>query len=98
MAGISDSDKLGMAALLASMEGGQTVNRAKKADMLPVKKPKPAAKRRKITMDDVKSGRVSEGDANDELMIQMMQDMRGYKNGGMIDRAAVRGKTKGRIC
>jgi hypothetical protein len=97
MAGISDSDKLGMAALLASMEDSQTVNRAKKSNMLPFKK-KAATKRRKITVDDVKSGRVSEGDANDELMIQMMQDMRGYKNGGMIDRAAVRGKTKGKIC
>ena len=97
MAGISDSDKLGMAALLASMEDSQRVNSAKKSDMLPFKK-KPAPKRRKITLDDVKSGRVSEGDANDELMIETMQDMRGYKNGGMIDRAAVRGKTKGKIC
>lgn len=96
MAGISDSDKLGMAALISSMGDEQSVNRAKKANKL--KMAKPAAKRRKITMDDIKSGRVSEGDANDELMIQSMQGMRGYKNGGMIDRAAVRGKTKGKIC
>jgi hypothetical protein len=30
MAGISDSDKMGMAALIASTEGEQTVNRKKK--------------------------------------------------------------------
>lgn len=32
MAGVSDSDKLGMAALIASTEGDDTVNRAKKGD------------------------------------------------------------------
>ena len=32
MANISDSDKLGMAALIASTEGEQAVNRAKKGD------------------------------------------------------------------
>lgn len=95
MANISDADKLGMAALIASGEGGQTVNRAKKGDRSPpLPRPRPV-KRRKITEDDVKSGRVSAGDANDEMMIQ---NMRGYKHGGMVDGAAVRGKTKGKMC
>jgi hypothetical protein len=94
MAGISDSDKLGMAALLASLGDSQTVNRAKKADRLVPEKSKSVVKRRKITLDDIKSGRVSAGDANDEMAIQSMQ---GYKSGGMIDRAAIRGKTKGKM-
>lgn len=97
MAGISNSDKLGMATLIASTEGEQKVNRAKKGDRSPpLPRPRPV-KRRKITKEDVTSGRVSIGDANDELMIQNMQDAR-KANGGMIDRAAIRGKTKGKIC
>jgi hypothetical protein len=97
MAGISDADKLGMAALIASTEGGQAVNSAKKADRSPpLPKPRPM-KRRKITQADVDSGSISIGDANDELMIQNQQAAR-KANGGMIDRAAIRGKTKGKIC
>jgi hypothetical protein len=95
MAGISDMDKLGMAALMASTEGGQTVNRAKKSDKSPpLPRPRPA-KRRKITADDITSGRVSAGDANDEMMIQSMQ---GYKHGGKIDGVAMKGRTRGKMC
>lgn len=97
MAGISEADKLGMASLIASTEGGQSVNRAKKSDKSPpLPRPRPV-KRRKITAEDITSGRISAGDANDEMMIQSMQDDR-KANGGMIDRAAIRGKTKGKIC
>lgn len=96
MANISDSDKLGMAALIASGEGGQTVNRAKKGDKSPpLPRPRPV-KRRKITKEDVTSGRVSAGDANDELMIQ---NMRGMSNGGAVRGDGVsRVKTKGTMC
>lgn len=97
MANVSDADKLGMATLLASMEGSQDVNRAKKRDKSPpLPRPRPA-KRRKITKEDVDSGKVSIGDANDELMIQNMKDVR-KANGGMIDGAAIRGRTKGKMC
>jgi hypothetical protein len=95
MPNISDADKLGMASLLASMGGGQTVNRAKKADKLPMPPKAKAPKRKKITLDDINSGRVSEGDANDEIMLQ---GMKGFKNGGKIDGVAMKGKTRGRIC
>jgi hypothetical protein len=97
MAGISEMDKLGMAALMASTEGGQTVNRAKKSDKLPpLPRPRPA-KRRKITADDITSGRVSAGDANDEMMIQSMQATR-KANGGRIDGVAMKGRTRGKMC
>jgi hypothetical protein len=91
MVDITDADKLGMAALAASVSKDQEINSAKKADML--KQKAQPAKRRKITLDDVKSGRVSIGDANDEAVMGQ-----GYKSGGMIDRAAIRGHTKGKIC
>lgn len=92
MANISDMDKLGMAALIASTEGGQTPNRAKKSDKSPpLPRPRPA-KRRKITKEDVTSGRVSIGDANDEIMT------RGFKHGGRIDGAAIKGRTRGKVC
>lgn len=95
MANTSNMDKLGMAALIASTEGGQTPNRAKKSDKSPpLPRPRPT-KRRKITVDDVKSGRVSEGDANDELMIQ---NMKGFKDGGRIDGVAMKGRTRGKMC
>lgn len=93
MAGISDSDKLGMAALIASTED---TSKKKKKVILP--RPRPAglgAKRRKITPEDVASGLVSEGDANDELMIQ---NMKGFKNGGKIDGAVMKGRTRGKMC
>lgn len=93
MAEISDADKLGMAALIASTE-----EQAKKKRKVILPRPRPAsigAKRRKITPADVASGRVSEGDANDELMIQ---NMRGYKNGGKIDGAVMKGRTRGKMC
>jgi len=97
MAGISDSDKLGMAALIASSEGEQKVNRAKKGDRFPpLPKPRPA-KRKKITVDDVRSGRVSQGDANDELMIQNQQAVR-KANGGRVDGVAMKGRTRGKMC
>lgn len=97
MAGISAMDKLGMKALIASTEDGQTVNRAKKGDKYPpLPRPRPT-KRRKITPDDVKSGRVSEGDANDELMIQNMKPVR-KANGGRIDGVASKGRTRGKMC
>jgi hypothetical protein len=97
MAGISDADKLGMAALIASTDEGQVVNRAKKRSKSPpLPRPRPT-KRRKITQADVDSGEVSIGDANDELMIQNQQAAR-KANGGMIDGAAIRGKTKGKMC
>ena len=48
--------------------------------------PKP---KKKPTLEDIKKGRISIGDAN---------DVAGYKKGGMIDRAAVKGKTRGKIC
>ena len=92
MANTSNMDNLGMAALIASTEGGQTPNRAKKSDKSPpLPRPRPA-KRRKITPDDVKSGRVSAGDANDEIMT------RGFKHGGKIDGAAMKGRTRGKMC
>jgi len=53
---------------------------------------KVAPKRKKITAEDIERGLVSPGDANDEMMIPA------FKNGGMIDRKAVRGKTRGKIC
>lgn len=97
MAGISESDKLGMAALIASTDDGQKVNRAKKRDKSPpLPRPRPV-KSRKITKEDVKSGRVSIGDANDEFMIQNMKEDR-RANGGMIDGAAIKGKTRGKMC
>lgn len=97
MAGISDSDKLGMAALIASTEGGQAVNRAKKSDKSPpLPRPRPV-KRRKITAEDIASGRVSAGDANDEMMIQDMQADR-KANGGRIDGVAMKGRTRGKMC
>lgn len=92
MANISDMDKLGMAALIASTEGGQTPNRAKKSDRSPpIPRPRPT-KPRKITKDDIKSGRVSIGDANDSIMT------RGFKHGGKIDGAAMKGRTRGKMC
>lgn len=97
MAGISDADKLGMAALIASTDEGQKVNRAKKKSKYPpLPRPRPT-KRRKITKEDVESGRISIGDANDEFMIQNMQEDR-KANGGMIDGAAIKGKTRGKMC
>jgi len=81
MAGISDSDKLGMAALIASTEGEQTVNRKKKG------KPINTTQIRR----DI--------DANEDAELEKM--LRSYTkkaDGGMIDRAAIRGKTKGKIC
>jgi hypothetical protein len=90
MADISESDKLGMAALAASI-----ASRPKAAKPKPRKVKAAPPPMREITAKDVDSGIVSIGDANDEAGIKAMQ---GYKNGGMIDRAAIRGKTKGKIC
>ena len=88
MDNISDKDKLGMAALAASVASAP-----KKKFPLPKPRPKqaaPALKKRKMpTAEDVAKGRISIGDAN---------DMAGYKSGGMIDRAAIKGKTRGKIC
>lgn len=93
MDGISDKDKLGMAALIASMnEKSNTPLPRPRPKNLPKPQPKPAMKRKKITAEDIRKGRVSPGDANDEMMLD------GFKNGGMIDRAAIRGKTRGKIC
>lgn len=96
MAGISDADKMGMAALIASGEDSQTVNRAKKGDKYPpLPRPRPV-KRRKITEEDIKSGRISAGDANDEMLLQTM---RGMSNGGAVRGDGVsRVKTKGTMC
>jgi hypothetical protein len=91
MPNISEADKMGMAALIASSEGEEKVNRAKKGDRSPpLPKPRPA-KRKKITEDDIRSGRVSRGDANDEIMM-------GMKNGGKVDGVAMKGKTRGKMC
>jgi hypothetical protein len=89
MVDITDADKLGMAALAASAAGG---------DKAPLPKPRPQIKKkvikpRPITPADVSSGRVSPGDANDEAVMGQ-----NYKSGVMIDRAAIRGRTKGKIC
>jgi hypothetical protein len=92
MAGISDAEKLGMAALIASIQD------PKKKKKVPLPRPRPAGlgkKSKKVIPADVESGIVSEGDANDELMIENMKNMR---NGGTVDGAAIRGKTKGKIC
>lgn len=96
MPNISDADKMGMAALIASSEDSQTVNRAKKRDKSPpLPRPRPV-KRRKITEEDIKSGRVSAGDANDEMLLQTM---RGMSNGGAVRGDGVsRVKTKGTMC
>ena len=86
MDGISDADKLGMAALAASASA------PKKKFPLPKPRPPVVPKRvikKKPTAEDVAKKRISIGDAN---------DMAGYKSGGMIDRAAVKGKTRGKIC
>jgi len=92
--GISEQDKLGMQSLIAAMEE----NAKKKEQPLPRPRPKmPAPKRRKITVEDVKSGVVSQGDANDEIMLEGFKPS-DFKHGGKVDGAAVRGKTKGRIC
>lgn len=92
--GISEQDRLGMQSLIASIE-----EKAKKKEPpIPRPRPKPPApKRRKITVEDVKSGIVSQGDANDEIMLEGFKPP-GFKHGGKVDGAAVRGKTKGRIC
>jgi hypothetical protein len=89
MADISDKEKLALTSLLASMGEPQTVNREKTADRLVVEK-KVSTPKKKITIQDVISGKVSPGDANDSAMFQ--------RNGGMIDRSAIRGKTRGKIC
>lgn len=89
MAEISDKDKLALKALIASTE--------EKKPVPPPYKPKPRppvqgppAPPKKPTLEDVLSGKISPGDANDMAMFK--------RNGGMIDRAAIRGKTKGKIC
>lgn len=87
MDNISDKDKLGMAALAASVASAP-----KKKFPLPKSRPALEPKRvvkKKPTAEDVAKGRISIGDAN---------DMAGYKGGGMIDRAAIKGKTRGKIC
>lgn len=89
MMDISEKDKMGMKSLIASI-GDEP--KKKKQPLPKPRPPMPAPKRRMPTQADIDSGIVSEGDANDEIM------MRGFKNGGMIDRAAIRGKTKGKIC
>lgn len=91
---ISEKDKLGMKSLIAAME-----EKAKaKEQPLPRPRPKPATpKRRKPTPADVKSGAVSQGDANDEMMMRGIDPL-DFKHGGKVDGAAIRGKTKGRVC
>ena len=85
---ISDKDKLGMAALIASMSEAPKKK-------LPLPKPRPATppmparKKKKPTKEDLAKGRISIGDAN---------DMSAYKSGGMVDGMASRGKTKGKMC
>lgn len=90
MDNISDKDKLGMAALAASASAP-----APQKFPLPKSRPVVVVKKKKVilpkkpTEEDIKLGRISIGDAN---------DMAGYKSGGMIDRSAIRGKTRGKIC
>lgn len=48
--------------------------------------PIPVKKPQRVTPEDQAS------------MKKLIKKTTGYKNGGMIDRAAVRGKTKGKIC
>jgi hypothetical protein len=90
MADITDADKLGMAALAASSSVADKMRhpRMKKAA---VRKPL-----RDITPADVKAGLVTPGDANDSVMSKGIAP--GYRSGGMIDRAAIKGRTKGKIC
>lgn len=90
MAGISDADKLGMAALIASTEGDlpQTVNTKKKADPINTYQ----------IRKDVDA--MAQEEALKELQdeIKYRRKKLGYKGGGMIDRAAIKGKTRGKIC
>jgi hypothetical protein len=92
---ISDKDKLGIAIL------SEEASNYKKKMRVPEPRPqsikdkssKPSVEtRKKITTEDIRKGIITPGDANDEMIFGT------YKNGGLVDRRAIRGKTRGKIC